>query len=341
MKCSTQKIWIHILKKFNMIIDTNPEFGIELTLVVPYAYWLHTKGKLKKVITSKGMAPFYYFCDNVEEKYESRTVDNTAANMDSIPNNWIYGLKEYAELYKDDWPDWEEFANVERGCGILKYDQWSMPDYNNQFKDDNFRLDKPTIMVCNRYNWEHGQPPSGYFDIQCLYNIFNYLTSKGYDIVYKRPKNTEFPLDQNEVHTVQRQEMLTANVEGIGHIDDFKLTEYYDNVTLLDDIVKNNLDLTYNQVQLKLFTSVKGFITMGGGSTLFPCFFQKPTVALYGGTLSEVTRKNFFYSKSGKKNIKNYHFMINPMLTPFIDLNYKDQKSGYNKFLKTIQKTFI
>ena len=41
-----------------MIIDTNPEFGIELTLVVPYAYWLHTQNKLEKVITSKGMRSF-------------------------------------------------------------------------------------------------------------------------------------------------------------------------------------------------------------------------------------------------------------------------------------------
>ena len=46
-----------------MIIKSNPEFGIELALVVPYAYWLHTQGKLDKVITSKGMKPFYYFCD--------------------------------------------------------------------------------------------------------------------------------------------------------------------------------------------------------------------------------------------------------------------------------------
>ena len=45
-----------------MIIDTIPEFGLELTLVIPYAYWLHQKGELEKVITTKGMKPFYYFC---------------------------------------------------------------------------------------------------------------------------------------------------------------------------------------------------------------------------------------------------------------------------------------
>ena len=32
-----------------MVVNTNPEFGVELTLVVPYAYWLYKQGKLEKV----------------------------------------------------------------------------------------------------------------------------------------------------------------------------------------------------------------------------------------------------------------------------------------------------
>ena len=75
-------------------IRTNCEFASELICVIPYAYWLHQNNKLEKVITSKGMKPFYYFCDDVEERYEYRTVDNKAANMDSLPNGWIYGSKD-------------------------------------------------------------------------------------------------------------------------------------------------------------------------------------------------------------------------------------------------------
>ena len=52
-------------------IDIHPEFAHELVCVIPYTYWLHKQGKLKKVITSKGMKPFYYFCDDVEEKYKT------------------------------------------------------------------------------------------------------------------------------------------------------------------------------------------------------------------------------------------------------------------------------
>ena len=48
-----------------MVVRSNPEFGIELALVIPYAYYLHTQGKLDTVITSSCMRPFYYFCDDV------------------------------------------------------------------------------------------------------------------------------------------------------------------------------------------------------------------------------------------------------------------------------------
>ena len=319
-----------------MIIDTNPEFGLELTLVIPYAYWLHQRGELEKVITSKGMKPFYYFCDNVEEKHEYRTIDNKAAGLNSIPNNWIrhnaigvFG-KDYSELND------KEKTNIN---GVLDYTKWVPPLYNKEF-NENLNLKKRSILVSNRYNIEHGHPPIGFFDIECLYNIFNYLTEKGYNVIYKRPKNTEFPLDQNEINTLHNQETLTANVDGVGLINDYELVNYYDNVYLLDDIVSKHPDFTYNEVQLNLFNNAKGFITMGGGSTLFPCFFKKPTVAYYGGTLTEIRRKCFWEDSKGNKNIKNYHYMINPNLIPFIDKDSIDMNNNYKEFLNTIKQTF-
>ena len=36
-------------------VDVHPEFGIELALALPYAYWLHENDQLEKVIVSKGM----------------------------------------------------------------------------------------------------------------------------------------------------------------------------------------------------------------------------------------------------------------------------------------------
>ena len=322
-----------------MIVDCNPEFGIELALALPYAYWLHEQGKLEKVITSKGMKPFYYFCDNVEEKYDFRTIDNEVAKLSSLPNGWIYGNKKNAELYKDEWEHWESFRDVKVGCGILDYTEWKMPNYKNHYKNDKFKFKKPFIVVANRYNWEHGGPPVGYFNIKCLYEIFNYLTESGYIVIYKRPKNTEFVIDQNELNTLQNQEELTAEVEGMGTMTDFDLVNQYDDVWLFDDVLREYPEHTYNELQLNLFANTEGFIGISGGSTLLLNLFQKPTITyLYN---SSDLRPKFWENEDGVKNIKNYYYMMNPNTIPIMDGDCKKMKSNdNNEFLNKIKETF-
>ena len=46
--------------------------------------------QLEKVITSKGMKPFYYFCDNVEERFGSRTFDMNQNGLNEVPNYWVH-----------------------------------------------------------------------------------------------------------------------------------------------------------------------------------------------------------------------------------------------------------
>ena len=206
--------------------------------------------------------------------------------------------------------------NLEKGCGILNYKQWDMPNYNEHYKNDEITFDKPIVVISNRYNFEHGHKPVGYFDIKCLSEMFYYLTESGYTVIYKRPKNTEFPLDQNEINSYMNNFELTDDVEDLGVISDYKLTEYYDDVHLLDDVVNKYPQYTYNEVQLKLFANTDGFIGMGGGSTLLLCLFQKPTLAYY-------------------------HYMINPNIKPFIDVDGKDMvENNYGEFLNLVKETF-
>ena len=106
-----------------MVVRSNPEFGIELALVIPYAYYLHTQGKLDTVITSRGMRPFYYFCDDVREDYKHRTIDNEAAGLNRLPNNWIHGI--------------DSVGNP----GVLDYKEWISPPYRNHYKNTEFTFD--------------------------------------------------------------------------------------------------------------------------------------------------------------------------------------------------------
>ena len=123
-------------------------------------------------------------------------------------------------------------------------------------------FEKPIIFISNKYNLEHGHKPYGFFDIQCLYDMFVYLTSVGYDVIYKRPKNTEFVIDQNEMLSLQHHDLdIKDDVDGIGLITDRDLPKYFDNVHLFDDLIDK---YSYNETQMKIMANSDYFITQSG-----------------------------------------------------------------------------
>ena len=97
---------------------------------------------------------------------------------------------------------------------------------------------------------------------------------------------------------------------------DYDLVNQYDDVWLFDDILKEHSDYNYNELQLNLFSNAEGFIGISGGSTLLLNLFQKPTITyLYN---SSDLREKFWEDENGNKNIKNYYYMMNPNVIPFI-----------------------
>ena len=288
-----------------MIVNTCPEFGVELTLVVPYAYWLHTQGKLEKVITSKGMRPFYYFCDDVREDFHMRTIDNAGAGLNTIPNNWIHGVNPLEEP------------------AVLNYDEWTPPPYKDFYKNDEFVFDnKSIVFITNKYNLEHGEPPFGFFNVKCLYDMFSYLTSKGYLVVYKRATNKEeeFAIDQNEMGSIQQgYENILADVDGIGVISDRELPKYMDDVWLFDDIPT---EYSYNETQLKIMANSDYFITVCGGNSILS--------SLFGGTVISYVHKgkelrpNYFGENSYFRKLSNANVI------PVYDVIGKVNEETYN-----------
>ena len=55
-----------------MEVDCHCEFGYELQLVIPYAYYLHKNNLLKQTISTSFTKELYYFSDNHQEKYNNR-----------------------------------------------------------------------------------------------------------------------------------------------------------------------------------------------------------------------------------------------------------------------------
>jgi len=264
------------------------------------------------VITSKGMKPFYYFCDDVREEFEQRTVDNSLAGLDELPNNWIHGINPLEEP------------------AVLNYDEWTPPPYKEHYEtiDDLPTEPRKIVFISNKYNLEHGQEPLGFFDIQCLYDMFTYITSCGYDVIYKRATNkeSEFAVDENEMNSIhQGYHDITADVEGIGVISDRELPKYMENVTLFDDILYQ-FDNNYNETQLKVMANCDHFISVCGGNSILSSYF--------GGTMISYVHKgkelrpNYFgensyfrklsnakivpvYDVIGKVNTETYHHKVN------------------------------
>ena len=287
-------------------IKVNSEFASELVCVIPYAYWLHKRGELEKVITSKGMKPFYYFCDDVEERFEIRTFDINTNGLKDVPNVWIHH-NSYAVVGKDHSElSIEEQSEVN---GVLDYSQWTPPPYADYYQIDEFNHLKPYIVVNSNYNVEYGNDITKsmrYIDIKTLHEIFNYLTDKGYNVIYKRPNNTEFTLDQNEMITLSGRYMLTANVQGTGVISDYDLCNYYDKVINLN-LLKKDYTYSYNELQMKLFSGADGFISTNGGGGFLCSYFKKPVLFYipHGKELRPgyMTKSNSYVKKLSNANI--------------------------------------
>ena len=112
-----------------------------------------------------------------------------------------------------------------------------------------------------------------------LCQIFNYLLNNGYNVVYKRPDNTEFTLDQNEYIT--NSENVTSKLKGHivdnGIMNDWELCRMYEKVHLINDLLSKH-DMDYSTFNLRLFLETEGFVTINGGGSQFCACFGKPMV---------------------------------------------------------------
>ena len=268
-------------------IKVNCEFASELVCVIPYVYWLYQNNQLKKVITSKGMKPFYYFCDDIEERYEYRTFDLNTNGLKDVPNNWVHHNSEV--LFNKDYSELSDSEKAEAN-GVLDYSKWTPPPYKKQYETKHFDNLKPYIIVNNNFNIESANDITEsrrYFNLNTLSNIFYYLQEVGYNVIYKRPDNTEFAPDQNEMSTLLGGHRFEEETD-LGVITDYDLCERYGNVYNFTDLSEGK---NYNEVQMECFSNAEGFVTPNGGGGILCACFDKPVV---------------FYVPSGKETRPGY-----------------------------------
>jgi hypothetical protein len=226
----------------------NPEFGYELIGAVPYAYYLYKNNVLEKTISAKLSEPLYYFSPNHEINPVQRSWENTVKYMyySGIPN---------AQIHKP----------------ALDLSQFIPPPYKKHFANDIYKWKKPTICICNRYNYEWGKPPINYFSLEIIEKMFLLLKDK-YQIVYVGVDILDEM--QDTAHSL--------------YLGDIELCKKYNDVILFQNLLKES-NLTWNELQLQVYANCDKFITMNGGYSILASYF--------GGM-------NIIYSKEGANETK-------------------------------------
>jgi len=238
-------------------VKCNAEFSVELILAVPYAYWLHTNNLLEGTVSTIDSKPLYFFSDNHTELFEHRDIDNAAAGLNELPNNWLH----------------HNPAVSNNRPGILDFTQWDMPSFKNHYKNNVFTYEKPLLVISNKYAAEWDGVPVNFIDIKTLYELIDCLQDK-YTLVYKRPKSADYAADQNEFRNVGD---IQATLDTGETITDYELCKRM-GVINFNDLLKDYPEMTYNELQFKLYANCDNFISVQGGNSTVCALFGKTNI---------------------------------------------------------------
>ena len=229
-----------------MIVNSyNIEFGYELLSAVPHAYGLFLRGKLKETISGSDSEPLYYFSPKHTINKEKRSWFNTDnARRTGLPFTFIHRFERPKLVF---------------------------PPYKEVYKNTEYKWQKPTLCICNRYNREWGQEPINYFSEDMLNWLFSNLKDQ-YEIVY---------------FAVGIPESIQDN-ESPMHLNDLDIANKH-NVKVFQDIKGTS----WNESMLKVFSNCEHFITMNGGYSIM--------ASLFGGT-------NIIYTRNTPTHTKELDF---------------------------------
>ena len=124
---------------------------------------------------------------------------------------------------------------------------------------------------------------------------------------------------------------ISADVDGIGVVTDYKLTEYYEDIILMDGLIQSQDTNTYNETQLQILSCMSGFITMGGGGSLLCSMFGVPNISYFNAS-AECIRENYFNTDNYYRKMSDHDFY------PILDWVENVEKRGYRDYAEIMKK---
>ena len=234
-----------------------PEFGYELIAVLPYAYHLYKNNKLYSTISGMDTCGLYFFSDNHQEVNIYRSWDNVVKLQEKgFPNSFIHRSQ-------------------------LDWDKFTPPPLKEHYQNIAIVFEKPTLVICNRYNQEWNGAPVNYLSVSCLNELFSKFKSK-YQIVYI--DSSDFGIEYSDHSRLNDDRELT------------KLYEYYPDIITLNDLRIKYSNLTINEIQCRVYAGCKRFISSNGGLGILCSYFGGENI-IYSRMCHELDPEiNSFYS---------------------------------------------
>ena len=289
------------------------EFGNEIIIYLPYYYYLYCNNLLfdNKIITYKGMRPFYYFMkeENILEKEETRHWTHYDSRPLLVNNN-------------------EHVKNFDK-----KY--WYPLPYKEIYKNNILLFEKPLLIIHNKYGVEWDIKPINYISVHALRQLFDELYLN-FTIVYIRPSsnyyNKGYSLDSNLIQDFDDYDLIN--------------NEYKDKLLTMNDLLNKYSDYNYNQLLLMLYSNCSNYISVQGGSNYLISYFFKNIIILHkqGGELGAGTYDDDGWIKDANNEVnKNIIICDNDMdilknLNIFMKNTNSEKHENENPFIRVLNE---
>lgn len=244
------------------------EFAFELQTVVPYAYWLHRNGLLEVTQACADTQCLYYFSPRHEEFGHPRSY----VPASEYPSAGRSPIRFDAHHFPE---------HLDTGS-------WEPPPYKATFRNEIFRWPKELCVICNKYSPEPSLESGGavnFIDVPNLMKLFAALC-KRFQVVYVRPTPNDIVGDHQSINDLGEFAEIEAR---------------FPEVLTIQKIHADHPELSFNELQMKLFANCERFISVLGGSSYLASYFGGTNIvyAREGWEVSCDAYENWFQLFSG------------------------------------------
>lgn len=254
-----------------LVLEYTGEYGIEVATFVPFIHYLKKTVLLDlKVITYKGMAPYYYFLEDYELAFKDqcRYWISPDFRMFLPPH-----IRDDDKLFKE--------------CPYVPQ-MMSPPNFYEKYIQypKLFQDNRPIFVIQNKYNSEWGGPPRNYFDLEILVKIIENLKNM-FRIVYIRSNDirlAEYSHDDNEEMSLQLY-------------DKELIREMFRNdVILYEDLLRQYTSYDFNKLKCILLAQAAYTLSTIGGFNFFDAYFPCEHI-IYKKDTPEIYDKTFYQNQ--------------------------------------------